>query len=147
MDSKFKNLSIDTSEHEHKHETNEKTDETHLPKLLVNKEWLLQIEKRNEKEDDYYERENIRIIKEKNEIIERENTFLQQLNIIQNIDLIISMSNIYIDNLDLLYLYKYKKLKNILRDKLIEFYHIYKRPDVKLFFNRIFYEENIDNLD
>ena len=147
MDSKFKNLFIDTSEHKHEHKTNEKTDETHLPKLLVNKEWLLQIEKRNEKEDDYYERENIRIIKEKNEIIERENTFLQQLNIIQNIDLIISMSNIYIDNLDLFYLYKYKKLKNILRDKLIEFYHIYKRPVVKLFFNRIFYEENIDDLD
>jgi hypothetical protein len=146
MDSKFKNLSIDTSEHEHKHENNEKTDETHLPKLLVNKEWLLQIEKRNEKEDDYYERENIRIIKEKNEIIERENKFIKQLNIIQNIDLIISMSNIYIDNLDLLYLYKYKKLKNILRDKLIEFYHIYKRHDVKLFFNKIFYEENIDDL-
>jgi hypothetical protein len=145
-------LKVDTSEHNDKKKNKKSdSDEEDLPHIV----WCNKDDEKEKKDDRYYYRENRRMEDEYCEYLKRSKNFRKQLKdmtseiaIIKGEDEKIKkmkcMLDIYIENLDLLEDSEYAKLKTILHDRLLYFYHVDKWIECKEYFQKIFYNEEKD---
>jgi hypothetical protein len=127
-------------------------DDTDLPVLDWNNKEILDRKREIEKKDNrYFHREHKRMIDEDYENLKRLTKFEKKLRKImdqinntkcrdEKIKIIKCMLNIFIENLDILDCDKYFKLKQKIRDKLLNWYHV-EKFDCKEYFQKIFYED------